>query len=1221
MGKVRLAQKIVRYFPPHRVYVEPFCGSAAVLLAKVPSKVEVISDRNPYYPRIYKFLKEATIDQIAQIPKFNWSMSRSRWEKYRKEIDANPDKDSLDHFLKMLYVLNFSFAGDGRGWIGEGSKDRITMQSFDYWIRLHERLANVSILHMDFRSVIARFDSEDTLFYLDPPYVGARGEWTRKTLDAPLLYDLTLEEFVDILGKIKGKFVASFYPDCAKFFRKFWIVKIKRGGGAAPSYLYNKKSKGRFEILVMNFKPQKFDIYAESSLGELPEFVFIPDFVQLTGSTVYRNKEPDDLDVVLKIPRGVFDKIVESNRDILDMLRLKLERIFEAKGIKRPVHLVPSSTGSNWDHIPIYDLVLRPCAGDKEEVEEPDFKDLVFTELEKEAEISYKEDRIQLFRFFTPLKTALPAIMVKRDKSNSLENFDQVLDFLKKHKIPFDSVIAQKKYDGNRVVIHADVENGKIKYFSDDGREIDPQKLKGVTKEILSLKIKSAIFDTELERWDDESHIERELVAGYLHSKGETDDTGVVVNIFDLLYLNGEDLHNLPVRERVKKLGGIGIGQSVYDNPDPSIHLNLSPSLPLEKKAVQDLVNSPASEGAMLKWGEYSLDGTGNLLKYKRYEELLAIVVGKKETKTSGVWNYDIGILVDPQVKCRASTLIEIGGKTYTKIGTTYSTSVKCEAGDIISVNFHTLNCYKYPDGTISVHVYEPIFRERHLDEKYPNSVSEVLENARISQLLIEKDRKFIEDIDSYDPSVVETNVLLDDHRILQAWLSQIDLNPDTKKKYLQKLEEIWRELLKRGISLHPERWRNPEVRKHFLGLNFAMSEDEFMSVPPENKTWRYVIQAHFRGRSVHFDLRLEREDDLLGWTLFVGREKKLKEPVRTLEMARVAVGNSDLWKIDLKTGTPLKRSIKGSTIRTAEIQCVKKLPEPKEWLEFEGVVERGGVGATAQFEGVFLIVDSGTVEYGATKPGFYEYFFNGKVLKGRYIIRALHYDFTVLGPSQPETEPRSSIFYVLIKPESDRPYVISKRAVQKKWVPPFSISALPAAARRRVPPNLKYWEKKDELERLETRDLLYNCKINFSSSRERIKIWRIWWKRYRADGTPVTVVRWGASTEIYLLKVGNRVWECEFNPFASHTIAIQREVNVDLDEIQSKQVLPSGSELNPTKNTHAEIEPIGDELGQVFEDSIDIIKIHAYNHYVIGRRTRENMWEFMLTQGFPKGG
>jgi len=79
--------------------------------------------------------------------------------------------------------------------------------------------------------------------------------------------------------------------------------------------------------------------------------------------------------------------------------------------------------------------------------------------------------------------------------------------------------------------------------------------------------------------------------------------------------------------------------------------------------------------------------------------------------------------------------------------------------------------------------------------------------------------------------------------------------------------------------------------------------------------------------------------------------------------------------------------------------------------------------------------------------------------------------------------------------------------------------------------------------------------------------------------------------------------------------------VNVDLDEIQSKQVLPSGSELNPTKNTHAEIEPIGDELGQVFEDSIDIIKIHAYNHYVIGRRTQENMWEFMLTQGFPKGG
>lgn len=45
-SKQRLAARIVAELPPHNAWVEVFCGSAAVTLAKKPVPIEVINDLN-----------------------------------------------------------------------------------------------------------------------------------------------------------------------------------------------------------------------------------------------------------------------------------------------------------------------------------------------------------------------------------------------------------------------------------------------------------------------------------------------------------------------------------------------------------------------------------------------------------------------------------------------------------------------------------------------------------------------------------------------------------------------------------------------------------------------------------------------------------------------------------------------------------------------------------------------------------------------------------------------------------------------------------------------------------------------------------------------------------------------------------------------------------------------------------------------------------------------
>ena len=65
-SKSKLAPLIIAQFPPHTTYVEAFAGSAAVLLAKEPSEVEVLNDPNSDLVNLFRVLRDSTLFRELQ---------------------------------------------------------------------------------------------------------------------------------------------------------------------------------------------------------------------------------------------------------------------------------------------------------------------------------------------------------------------------------------------------------------------------------------------------------------------------------------------------------------------------------------------------------------------------------------------------------------------------------------------------------------------------------------------------------------------------------------------------------------------------------------------------------------------------------------------------------------------------------------------------------------------------------------------------------------------------------------------------------------------------------------------------------------------------------------------------------------------------------------------------------------------------------------------------
>ena len=243
-GKRTMADDIILELGEHVMYVEPFCGSMAVLLSKHPcSSFEIANDlhgdlvnlamvlASDWYEKLYEKIRRTLVcEAIFDEAKVSLELPPYEGALYRipaKQINFI----TSSHVERAYWFFIVSWMGRNgvsgtqrksyqmaRRWTpnGGGGSTRFAsaVDSIPAW---HQRLRKVEIYQMNGFDLLAKLDDHPGLaIYCDPPYF-RNGAKTGKCVKDLYLHNFTIEDHTRLAESLnrfrKARIVLSYYAD------------------------------------------------------------------------------------------------------------------------------------------------------------------------------------------------------------------------------------------------------------------------------------------------------------------------------------------------------------------------------------------------------------------------------------------------------------------------------------------------------------------------------------------------------------------------------------------------------------------------------------------------------------------------------------------------------------------------------------------------------------------------------------------------------------------------------------------------------------------------------------------------------------------------------------------------------------------------------------------------------------------------------------------------
>jgi len=271
-GKTTIADWIIQYIPEHEVYVEPFGGSAGVMANKPESPLEVYNDTASLCVDFFRAAKKRPEELQHWVQTTPYS--RELFDEYTKKLQQDPPEDLVERAGMFWYTQFTSFAGKGvicggggltfsiqRSVSGSKNRQDDLISAADKVFDVCDRFREVQVEHMDFQTVFEKYDSPETAFYCDPPYVDV-GDDYYQTEDGGFNHG----RFVESLKNAVGKWLVSYDHRIPDELQEYYIVDRQK-----RSTMDHEKGQ-KTETLIMNYDPNDTPMFREEEQTGLEQY-------------------------------------------------------------------------------------------------------------------------------------------------------------------------------------------------------------------------------------------------------------------------------------------------------------------------------------------------------------------------------------------------------------------------------------------------------------------------------------------------------------------------------------------------------------------------------------------------------------------------------------------------------------------------------------------------------------------------------------------------------------------------------------------------------------------------------------------------------------------------------------------------------------------------------------------------------------------------------------